>query len=75
MYLFSRNKRYVHLILICQILTFHIRISYRGAILTGYLPHEMISQAIFNFVYRDDHLVVLHALWKCNLKYFSLTFD
>ena len=37
----------------------------RGALITGYLPHEILSQSIFNFVYREDRLVKLHALWKC----------
>ncbi|CAF1047988.1 unnamed protein product [Adineta ricciae] len=39
--------------------------DHRGALITGYLPHELISQSIFNFVYHEDRLVKLHALWKC----------
>ncbi|CAF0971348.1 unnamed protein product [Rotaria sordida] len=39
--------------------------DHRGAVITGYLPHEIVSQSIFNFVYHDDRLVKLHALWKC----------
>jgi hypothetical protein len=39
--------------------------DHRGALITGYLPHEIYSQSIFNFVYQDDRLVKLHALWKC----------
>ncbi|UJR26615.1 hypothetical protein I4U23_007934 [Adineta vaga] len=39
--------------------------DHRGALITGYLPHELYSQSIFNFVYHEDRLVKLHALWKC----------
>ncbi|CAF5067582.1 unnamed protein product, partial [Rotaria magnacalcarata] len=39
--------------------------DHRGALETGYLPHEILSQSIFDFVYHDDRLVKLHALWKC----------
>ncbi|UJR22474.1 hypothetical protein I4U23_025528 [Adineta vaga] len=39
--------------------------DHRGALITGYLPHELISHSIFNFVYHEDRLVKLHALWKC----------
>ncbi|CAF3808661.1 unnamed protein product [Rotaria sp. Silwood1] len=39
--------------------------DHRGAVITGYLPHEIVSQSIFNFVYHEDRLVKLHALWKC----------
>jgi hypothetical protein len=39
--------------------------DHRGALMTGYLPHEILSQSIFNFVYHEDRLVKLHALWKC----------
>ncbi|CAM4774006.1 unnamed protein product [Rotaria magnacalcarata] len=39
--------------------------DHRGAVITGYLPHEILSQSIFNFVYHEDRLVKLHALWKC----------
>lgn len=53
--------------------------DHRGALITGYLPHEMSLQPIFNFVYPEDRLVKLHALWKCrsnysmfNGEYFSL---
>ena len=39
--------------------------DHRGALITGYLPHEILLQPIFNFVYHEDRLVKLHALWKC----------
>ncbi|CAF4022891.1 unnamed protein product [Rotaria sp. Silwood2] len=39
--------------------------DHRGALITGYLPHEILSQSIFDFVYYEDRLVKLHALWKC----------
>ncbi|CAF3490659.1 unnamed protein product [Rotaria sp. Silwood1] len=39
--------------------------DHRGALITGYLPHEIVSQSIFDFVYYEDRLVKLHALWKC----------
>lgn len=39
--------------------------DHRGTLITGYLPHEIVSQSIFNFVYHEDRLVKLHALWKC----------
>lgn len=39
--------------------------DHRGAFITGYLPHEIVLQPIFNFVYPEDRLVKLHALWKC----------
>jgi len=39
--------------------------DHRGALITGYLPHEIYSQSIFNLVYHEDRLVKLHALWKC----------
>jgi PAS domain-containing protein len=39
--------------------------DHRGALITGYLPHEIISQSIFSLVYHEDRLVKLHALWKC----------
>ncbi|CAF1007253.1 unnamed protein product [Adineta steineri] len=39
--------------------------DHRGALITGYLPHEIFSRSIFNFVYHEDRLVKLHALWKC----------
>lgn len=39
--------------------------DHRGALITGYLPNEILSQSIFNFVYHEDRLVKLHALWKC----------
>lgn len=41
--------------------------DHRGALITGYLPHEIISQSIFDFVYHEDRLVKLHALWKCKI--------
>lgn len=44
----------------------------RGALITGYLPHEILSHSIFSYVYREDRLVKLHALWKCNRVFFSL---
>ena len=47
--------------------------DHRGALITGYLPHELYSQSIFNFVYHEDRLVKLHALWKCtkaNVKFY-----
>ncbi|CAM4938174.1 unnamed protein product [Rotaria socialis] len=39
--------------------------DHRGALVTGYLPHEILSKSIFDFVYHEDRLVKLHALWKC----------
>lgn len=39
--------------------------DHRGSLITGYLPNELISHSIFNFVHHDDRLVKLHALWKC----------
>ena len=45
---------------------FHsIRVLFRGALITGYLPQELISHSIFHFVYHEDRLVKLHSLWKC----------
>ncbi|CAF5002672.1 unnamed protein product, partial [Rotaria socialis] len=38
--------------------------DHRGALVTGYLPHEILSKSIFDFVYHEDRLVKLHALWK-----------
>jgi hypothetical protein len=43
--------------------------DHRGASITGYLPHEIVSQSIFNFVYHEDRLVKLHALWKCRIDF------
>jgi hypothetical protein len=43
--------------------------SVYNVLITGYLSHEIISQSIFNFVYFEDRLVKLHALWKCNFNY------
>jgi len=51
-----------------------IYISSRGALITGYLPHEITSQSIFNFVYHEDRLVKLHALWKCKLNILVIKF-
>ena len=45
--------------------------DHRGASITGYLPHEILLQSIFNFVYHEDRLVKLHALWKCQFDCFS----
>ena len=39
--------------------------DHRGALITGYLPSELIRKSIFHIVYHDDRLVKLHALWKC----------
>lgn len=47
--------------------------DHRGASITGYLPHEILSQSIFNLVHPDDRLVKLHALWKCTKRNFSST--
>lgn len=46
--------------------------DHRGASITGYLPHEILSQSIFNLVHHDDRLVKLHALWKC-MSFFLLS--
>jgi hypothetical protein len=46
--------------------------DHRGASITGYLPHEIVSQSIFNFVYHEDRLVKLHALWKCRIDFHFL---
>jgi hypothetical protein len=51
--------------------TIYIYISCRGALITGYLPHEIMCQSIFNFVHHEDRLVKLHALWKCNVSIFN----
>lgn len=39
--------------------------DHRGALITGYLPSELIRKSIFHIVCHDDRLVKLHALWKC----------
>jgi PAS domain-containing protein len=39
--------------------------DHRGALITGYLPSELIRKSIFHLVFHDDRLVKLHALWKC----------
>jgi hypothetical protein len=49
--------------------------DHRGASITGYLPHEIVSQSIFNFVYHEDRLVKLHALWKCKMNFNIILFD
>ena len=47
--------------------------DHRGTLITGYLPHEIVGQSIFNFVYSEDRLVKLHALWKCKIEVFCLS--
>jgi len=49
--------------------------DHRGALITGYLPHEIFSKSIFDFVYHEDRLVKLHTLWKCIKKTWNLYFQ
>ena len=42
--------------------------DHRVALITGYLPHEILSRSIFDFVHTEDLLIKFHALWKCKRK-------